>query len=56
MNRERVVALLVETELELQAAQREHDGSLAATERYRAARARHVQAERLARVTVSRGG
>ena len=49
MTRESVVALLVETEAELQAAQREHDGSLLATERYRAARARHVQAERLAR-------
>lgn len=37
-----------EAELELQAAQREHDGSDRATVRYQAARARHLQLTRLA--------
>jgi hypothetical protein len=53
MTRDQVVALLVETELELQAAQREHDGSPKAAVRYRDARDRHVQAERIARVALS---
>lgn len=50
MDRETVAARLAEAEMELQASQREHDGSHAATVRYQAARDRLVQLERLVKV------
>jgi mRNA-degrading endonuclease YafQ of YafQ-DinJ toxin-antitoxin module len=53
MTKHQVAELLRETEAELQAAQREHDGTGQAAVRYRDARDRHVQAERLARVTLA---
>lgn len=53
MTRETVAAGLEEAEQELQAAQREHDGTHAATVRYQAARDRHRQLTRLAAVLIS---
>jgi len=53
MDRETVAAGLEEAEQELQAAQRQHDGSHAATVRYRDARDRLVQLERLVKVLLS---
>lgn len=50
MDKETVAARLAEAETELRAAQRQHDGSHAATVRYRDARDRLVQLERLVKV------
>lgn len=53
MDRETLARRLLEAELELQAAQAQHDGSLRATERYRSAASVHLVLTRIAKAFVS---
>ena len=55
MTRLEVAAWLLRAELELQAAKRGLNGTMKAAERYRAARADVVNAERVARALLGRG-